>query len=322
MRNTLTVRFAIFSLAIAGAPVSEAGVFAFAGARLGVNQYSINGSTYAHAEAVSAGTFFTPMYAGNAHTSPPASCSFPCIQATPGQFESAASSIDGVTGKGRAYAHALPGNAPPSGLDYAYAEAGFTLTDQLSINTAAGLMATLNISFDMFLNDATGGANDFSAVSAIYSLAFSDPLDSLLRYVVTIEANRSLDAGVRDDVYRISAGWDGDLPDVIEEGSAIPLALSATVAAPLETNFPSQVFDVELNLNVHATCQTLARPACAAIVSSPNSTHIGLVGDYTSQNSYGYLGLDPGSGAVPEPATTLLVGAALAVLGVRRRLLT
>jgi len=311
---------AILVVALAASPVSEAGVFASAVSGNGVNVFSVSGSTYAHAEAVSSGSLNTPTYSGNTYTSqPPNPCTFPCIPATVGRFELSAASIDALTGKGRAYAHAQPGAvAPTGGLDFAFAEAGFTLSDRLTINTAVALMVTLNLDLDTFFTSATAGANDFSVISAIYSLAFVDPADSLLRYELRIVAEKDVYAGVGGENYRIAAGWDDGPLSVIAQGTSVPLALSATIAAPVDTLLPTQVFDLELSLYVHATCQTLGPPACSAVSSAPNSTHIGLVGAYTSQNGYGYLGLDPGSTAVPEPSTIVLVGVAVAVLGVRR----
>jgi hypothetical protein len=308
----------ILMVALAIAPVSEAGVVSFASTHTGENEWTTTGTTYSHTEATSGQSIVAPLFGGSSHTTPPLpACGFPCISAITGIWESGAASIDATTGKGRAHAAVSTAGVPWSGgLDGGKTDAGFTLTDRIVVDGSVPLMVDLNISFSAFANVAPYGANDFAVHEATYNLAFIDWLSGS-RYEIRFQAGRTLDAGVFHSLYHITAGWEGDPPNVIATSTIIPSTLSLSLPAPLVPGIIN-IFDIELSLLVTASCQVLGPADCTSLLSSPNSSHIGLTGSYTSENGYGYVGLADQT-AVPEPSTVLMTGVAFVIASLARR---
>jgi hypothetical protein len=217
--------------------------------------------------------------------------------------------IDTTTGRGRAMAASSVQDH--FGPQDARAEAGFTLTDMLTVDFNTPFSVALDLSFNRIFDQLTGNSvADFTSVYAIYQVHLTDSV--MPDMSIEIQFGRTNDAGVSDQLYVIRSIVNGDT-QFYQAGSTLPSILSGL--AQLQSAPVIDTFRVELSLLVRATCGSLGPAVCSAALESVNSSYIRFDGAYSSQNGYSYLGVPDTS--VPEPGSFLLVGAALGLWAVK-----
>jgi len=278
------------------------------------NPHSGAGTTYSRTFAATHNAGPNRLYSGGSSTMPPPGCSSICAEILAHEYAEAV--IDANGGTGRVYAHRYFESPTQENGFAGFAEAGFRLTDVLTIDHASPFQIRLDLSHSP-ITAITNHPALFSSAGLEYRLLMSSDngLDDVEMYILM---GKGVSETGSSSGYTIASFVNGEYLTQ-ESGNALPGVYTLSTLLParaLPPGLSSFTYNLELSLYANALCAANAAPGCRASVASINSSHIQLTGAFTSQSGFAFSG---DTSAVPEPAAALLVGLPLLLLAIRPR---